>query len=89
MKNYLITTKHRGVWFAQIEEGKDITSETLTDLYNCRMAIKWGTEDGLQQLCNTGPTERTKMSSVSDIAVLHHVTAVFNVTDKAALKWLK
>jgi hypothetical protein len=41
MKNILITTAHRGVWFAQVEESKDLTTETLTDLKNCRMAIYW------------------------------------------------
>ena len=89
MENYLITTKHRGVWFAQTEKGKDMTSETLTDLKNCKMAIRWGTENGLQQLCSTGPTNNTKMSDASDIAVLHHVTAVFRVTYKAAESWTK
>lgn len=87
MKNVLITTAHKGVWFAQVEEGKDLTTETLTDLKNCRMAIYWGTTKGLQELCETGPTKNSKISAPSDIPVLHKVTAVFSVTDKAAEVW--
>lgn len=89
MKNILVTTKHRGVWFAQVEEGADLSDKTLKTLKNCRMAIKWGTTNGIQQLANTGVTDRTKVSEPSDIEILHDVTAVFSVTDKAAATWLK
>jgi hypothetical protein len=89
MKNVLITTAHRGVWFAQVDENKDLTTETLTDLKNCRMAIYWGTSRGLQELCDSGPTSSSKISPASDIMVLHKVTAVFAVTDKAAEIWIK
>ena len=89
MKNIIVTTQHRGVWFAQAEDGADLTSKTLTDLKNCRMAIYWGTERGLQQLAETGPTDTSKISAPADIHVLHDVTAVFSVTDKAAEKWQK
>lgn len=88
MKNLLVTTKHRGVWFAQVNDEQDITATTLTDLKNTRMAIKFGTTDGIQQLCKTGPTQNSKVSAMSDIAVLHDVTAVFNVTDEASVAWL-
>lgn len=88
MKNIIVTTKHRGVWFAQVDQDKDLTTTTLTDLKNCRMAIYWGTERGLQQLADTGPTEKSKISAPADILVLHDVTAVIQVTDKAAAVWL-
>lgn len=87
MKNVLITTAHRGVWFAQVEELKDLTTETLTDLKNCRMAIYWGTTKGLHELCETGPSKSSRISAPADIAVLHKVTAVLSVTDKAAESW--
>lgn len=89
MKNILVTTAHRGVWFAQVEETKDLTTETLTDLKNCKMAIVWGTTKGIQELCQTGPTTRSKISIASDIPVLHKVTAVFAVTDDAAKIWMQ
>jgi hypothetical protein len=87
MKNILVTTQHRGVWFAQVDPGSDLTPKTLTNLKNARMAIYWGTTKGLQQLCETGPTSSSKISSPANIPVLHDVTAVFEVTDQAAEKW--
>lgn len=89
MKNVLITTEKRGVWFAQVDENTDLTQRTLTNLKNCRMAIYWGTTNGLHQLCETGPTEKSKISAVADIPVLHLVTAVFAVTDKAVEVWMR
>lgn len=87
MKNILITTLHRGVWFAQVNQDADLTSKTLTGLKNTRMAIYWSTSNGLQELCEIGPNSSSRLSSISGIEVLHDVTAVFNVTDKAAKKW--
>lgn len=89
LKNILITTQHRGVWFAQVPYDKDLTTKTMTDLLNCRMAIYWGTTKGLQQLCETGPTSNSKISAPANIPVLHDITAVFSVTDKAAEVWLQ
>lgn len=89
IRNILITTEYRGVWFAQVPADKDLTPRMLTDLNNCRMAIYWGTTRGLQELCETGPTESSKISAPADIPVLHAVTAVFDVTEKAAEIWLQ
>lgn len=86
-KHILVTTKHRGVWYAQVEENTDLTTTTLTNLKNCRMAIYWGTTRGLHQLCETGPTETSRISAPADISILHDVTAVFAVTDKAVEAW--
>ena len=88
MKNIIVTTQYRGVWFAQVEDGKDLTPKTLTDLKNCRMAIYWNTQKGLHELAEIGPNDGSRISSPADIPVLHDVTAVFAVTDKAAEKWL-
>lgn len=87
MKNILVTTKHRGVWFAQVDNDVDLSLTTLSGLKNTRMAIRWGTTDGLHELCNTGPTIKSKISAKADIRVLHDVTAVFDVTEEAAEKW--
>lgn len=35
MKKLLITTKHRGVFFAQAPEGTDITDTKILGLKNC------------------------------------------------------
>jgi hypothetical protein len=89
MKNVIITTEQRGVWFAQVDDNNDLTRKTLTDLKNCKMAIYWGTERGLQQLAQSGPTLKSRISEPCDIPVLHNVTAVFAVTDKAAEVWMR
>lgn len=88
MKNLLITTSHRGVFFAQAPEGTELTEKKILGLKNCRMAIKFGTTRGLMQLAETGPTSNSKISAACDIPVLHDVTAVFEVTEEAAkLVW--
>ena len=87
MKAVLVTTKHKGVWFALVPITKDLTTTTLTDLKDCRMAIYWGTTKGLHELCETGPTEKSRISAKADIEVLHDVTGVFAVTDQARLAW--
>lgn len=87
MKNILITTQHRGVFFAQVEDGTDLTQKTLTNLHNCRMAIYWGTTRGVMQLANDGPTSSSKIGAPAFADVMHDVTAVFSVTDKAAQAW--
>ena len=87
MKNILITTQHRGVFFAQIDDSTDLTQKTLTKLKNCRMAIYWGTTKGVMQLADEGPTSSSKIGAPADVDVMHDITAIFSVTDKAAEKW--
>lgn len=90
LKAYIITTEHRGVWYAEIPaEDYDLTQTTFTGLRNCRMAIRWGTTKGLHQLADTGPTENSRISAKADIPVLHKVTAVISVTDNARAVWQK
>ncbi len=88
MLSKLITTKHRGVFFGQVDEDTDLTPTTLTGIKNARMAIKWHTKNGVMELCETGPNNNTKVGDKADIDVLHDVTAVFNVTEEAAEKWI-
>lgn len=89
LKSIIVTTSHRGVWFAEVDPAQDLTNTTLTNLKNCRMAIKWGTTRGVHQLAETGPTEKSKISATADIPVLHGVTALFTVTPKAVEAWKK
>lgn len=87
LKNILVTTARRGVWFAQVEQDADLTPTTLQNLKDCRMAIYFGTTGGIQELCETGPTEKSRIGQKADLITLHEVTAVFAVTDIAAEKW--
>lgn len=87
MKNILVTTQHRGVFFAQVDEKADLTQKTLTDLKNCKMAIYWGTKKGIMELAQDGPSSNSKIGAPADIDVLHDVTGVFAVSDKAQKAW--
>lgn len=87
MKNILVTTQHRGVFFAQVEETADLTLRTLTNLKNCRMAIYFGTKNGVMELAQDGPNKNSKIGAPADVDVMHDITAVFSVTDKAAQAW--
>lgn len=70
MKNVIITTQYRGVWFAQVDENADLTCRTLTGLKGCKMAIYWGTEKGIHQLAQTGPTKASRISAPCDICTM-------------------
>lgn len=89
-RNVLITTEWRGVFYAQVDG--DTIEEwhgeklILRNVKRSRMVIYWGTTQGIFELCYTGPTEKTKLSATADMEVLHGVTAVFAVSDKAAKK---
>ena len=85
--NVLITTEHRGVFFARINRDADLTASTLRDLRDCRMAINWRTGKGVMDLAENGPNDKCLISSKADIPVIHKVTAVFAVTDAAANAW--
>lgn len=85
--NILITTEHRGVFFAKAPRNIDLTAATLRNLKDCRMAINWRTGKGVMDLAENGPNGKCLISSKADIPVIHRVTAVFNVTDAAAAAW--
>lgn len=85
-KPYLITTQHRGV-FAGLVDPDTITQPTL-DVTQARMAIYWGTTRGVMELADTGPTPKSRISAPADIPVLHNITAVMVITERAWAKWL-
>lgn len=88
MKQVLITTQHRGVFAGEIPDGQDLTAKAMP-LKNARMAIIWGTTRGIMELCETGPTSRSKISAPADIPMLHDITAIFAITPEASAKWQK
>lgn len=98
MKNIMITTQHRGVFFAQIEEEQLTDYKTtasqdpkaprhLIDLKNCRMAIYFNTKKGVMELAEVGPNSGSRIGATADVDIMHDVTAIFSVTDKAAEAW--
>jgi hypothetical protein len=78
----IVCTEFRGVFFGY---AKDTSGDAIT-LRRARMAIHWGTQRGVMQLAETGPTSTSTISARADIEV-RKITAVFAVTPEAVLKW--
>ena len=86
MKHILVTTKHRGVFAGLVPDDQDLNAPSMA-LKEARMAIYWGTERGVMQLADTGPTGKSRISAPADIPALHDITAVFDITPEAWSKW--
>lgn len=78
----LVTTEYRGVFYGYAAD----TSGDTIKLNRARMAIRWGTTRGINELAETGPTRDSKISARADID-LRKVTAVFEVTEAAMKAW--
>lgn len=87
LKPVLICTQHRGVFFGFLPKDADLTQRTLTDIKGARMAIYWGTDKGVMQLAESGPTSTSRIGAAATIDVLHDITAVFAVSAEAVKKW--
>lgn len=82
----LVTTEYRGVFAGLIPEYQDLAARSMP-LKAAKMAIYWGTTRGLMELCQTGPTAKSRISAPADIPMLHAVTAVFDIMPEAWSKW--
>lgn len=78
----IICTKHRGVFFGYTAD----TGGDRVHLKRARMAIYWGTNKGVMQLAETGPTSSSRLSARADVD-LRDVTAVMEVTEAARQQW--
>ena len=78
----IVCTEYRGVFFGYTN---DTTGDTVS-LKRARMAIYFGTTKGVMQLAETGPTDKSKISSRADIEV-RKATAVLEVTEAAGKAW--
>jgi len=87
MKSVLITTEHRGVFAGLVPNGQDLTAKSMP-LKEARMAIYWGTSKGVMELCETGPTSKSRISAPANIEALHNITAVFSISEGAWKKWM-
>ena len=81
----LVTTSHRGV-FCGLGNRAEFESETMT-LTDARMAIRWGTSEGLFELASTGPTRKSKISAQVKELVLQDVTSVSVLSEAAREAW--
>jgi hypothetical protein len=78
----IVCTEHRGVFFGYATE----TDGDRFLLKRARMAIYFGTQRGVMQLAETGPTASSKISARADIDV-RKITCVMEVTPEAAKAW--
>lgn len=78
----IVCTEHRAVFFGYATE----TSGNQFLLMRARMAIYFGTQRGVMQLAETGPTEKSRISARADIDV-RKITCVIEVTPEAAKAW--
>jgi hypothetical protein len=78
----IVCTTHRGVFYGHAAD----TSGDVIHLKGARMAIYWGTDRGVMQLAETGPTGKSKVSAKADIEV-RSITAVFEVSEAAEAAW--
>lgn len=82
LRPVIVCTEYRGVFYGLSSD----TSGDVIHLKDARMAIRWGTTEGVLQLAKTGPTPSSKISVAADVE-LRKVTSVFEVTPEAQLKW--
>lgn len=87
MKKILITTKHKGVFFGQVSQDADLTTETIHDIKRPVMVIRWRTGEGVLGLTNDFNSNDVLLSKEGDsITTLHGVTMVVGVSEAAAAK---
>lgn len=78
----IVCTEHRGVFFGYAGN----TAGDVIHLKRARMAIYFGTQRGVMQLAETGPTPNSKISARADLEV-RKITAVMEVTELATAAW--
>ncbi len=82
LRPVIICTEHRGVFYGWADD----TNGDRIHLKNARMAIYFGTQRGVMQLAETGPTSSSKISARADLDV-RKVTCVMEVTEAASKAW--
>ena len=83
----LVTTEFRGVFFGYMTEGVKDNSIVLKRAQNC---VYWSSDvKGFMGLAATGPSKSCKVGPAVPSITLNKVTAVVEVTDEAAEKWMK
>ena len=83
----LVTTQYRGVYFGRLAAHDATTRECV--LEDARMAIRWGTADGVDQLAATGPTANSKLGAVAPKVWLPGLTSLVDCTEAAVAAWSK
>ena len=84
-KHVIITTSFRGVYYGRLVWKRG--SECL--LADARMAIYWGTQQGVDQLAATGPTPSSKLGAAVPLVRLFGLTSIALATEEAKAAWAK
>lgn len=82
-RHVIITTEYKGVYFGKLIEqtGRECILE------DARMAIYWGTTNGVDQLARSGPTAKSKLGDVAPRIWLCGLTSVVDATPEAVAAW--
>lgn len=82
----LVTTEYRGVFFGYTDK-RQLEGETIW-LSRARNCIKWSASvGGVFGLAATGPNEECLIGKEAPTLLLHKITSVAMVTEKAAAAW--
>lgn len=84
-RHVIVTTQYRGVYFGRLE--RHDTVERSCILTNARMAIRWRTTQGVDQLAATGPTDATKYGAVAPRIWIPGLTSLVDCTPEAVEAW--
>lgn len=84
-KMVLITTERRGVFVGRLESYDE--KARVAVVLDCRMAIYWGATNGLFQLAETGPTDKSKISAKVERVRLELCECVVDVSAAAEAAW--
>jgi hypothetical protein len=78
----IITTDKRGVFMGYIDPAKQ--GEKSIEAKDVRMVVSWSADvKGLFGLAANGPTKGCRITAAAPSCVLHGVTAVMTITEKA------
>ena len=73
----MVTTKHRGVFMGRANG--DVSGRTV-ELEECQMCVYWAS-GGVLGLAKDGPSTDCRITAPAPKAIIHDVTAVFDVAD--------
>lgn len=79
----IVCTEYKGVFYGHADD----TSGDRITLRDARMAIYWGTDRGVLQLAETGPTGKSKISAKAPSIEVRGITAVFELAPAAVQAW--
>ncbi len=89
IKHAIITTKYRGVFYGEVRRRKinKVNGSLQVTTGRVVMVEYWGTTRGFLELTDTGPTKKSRISSVCPEAVFEDVTAVCLCSPEANIAW--